>query len=132
MRVPKKDIQWQVGSWKVGLTLCLGDLSLGIWWDFALSLPFITLSVEREAGRYLQWDWTMLRVVVGRQEFRADLTLNNWSLGIVMNQTGDWSIHLGPLHIECEYDKFYDDDLYTKPAVHLRLFNGAAAMRMRA
>jgi hypothetical protein len=130
MTIPKKDIAWQVGSWQVGLTLCLGDLSLGVWWDgdpisFALSLPFITLWVEREGGRYWQWDWTMLRVVVGKQEFRADLTLNNWSLGIAMSQTDDWSIHLGPLDIECEYDKFYDDDLYTKPAADLRLFSKA-------
>ncbi len=32
----------------------------------------------------------------------------------------DWTID-----IECEYDKFYDDDRYTKPAAHLRLFSKA-------
>ena len=42
-----------------------------------------------------------------------------------MHETDDWSIHLGPLDIECEYGKFYDDDLYMTPAAHLRLFSKA-------
>jgi hypothetical protein len=65
----------------------------------------------------------ILRVVVGKQEFRTDLALNYWGIGIGMHETDDWSIHFGPIDIECEYDKFYDtDDEWLGPA-HLRLFS---------
>lgn len=42
-----------------------------------------------------------------------------------MQWTDDWSIHIGPVDIECEYDKFYDDDVYIHPPVLLRLFSKA-------
>jgi hypothetical protein len=130
MRLPEKRFKWQVGGWKLGLTLCPGIWLVGVWWDdnpisFAIRLPFVLIWFERAGGKYWPWDWTILRVVVGKQEFRADLALNDWGLGIVMHQTDDWSIHLGPIDIECEYAKFYDDDLYMKPAAHLRLFSKA-------
>jgi hypothetical protein len=60
------------------------------------------LWIERDGGRYWQWDWTILRVVIGKQEFRTDLSLNNWRLGVVIHDTDDWSIHFGPIDIECE------------------------------
>jgi hypothetical protein len=78
---------------------------------------------EHEGGQYWPWDWTILRVVIGKQELRTDLALNNWSLGIALFETDDWSIHLGPINIECEYDKFYDlGDDWIRPA-DLRLFS---------
>lgn len=130
MRLPEKLFEWHVGAWKLGLTLGPGILMVGVGWDgnpfsFAISFPFMHLWCEHEGGEYWPWDWTILRVVVGKQEFRADLALNDWGLGISMHETDDWSIHLGPIDIECEFDKFYDDDLYTKPAAHLRLFSKA-------
>jgi hypothetical protein len=85
----------------------------------------VHLWFERDGGTYWRWDWTILRIVIGKQEFRTDLALNDWGLGISMHHTDDWSIHLGPIDIECEYDKFYDDDIYMKPAAHLRLFSKA-------
>jgi hypothetical protein len=128
MRLPAKRSEWQVGAWKLGLTLCPGICMIGVWWDgnpisFAIRLPFVLLWFEHEGGKYWPWDWTILRVVVGRQEFRADLALNSWGLGVYMHETDDWSIHLGPIDIECEYGKFYDDDLYMTPTAHLRLFS---------
>ena len=71
----------------------------------------------------MAWEWTILRVIVGKQEFRFDLALNYWGLGVVMHETDDWSIHLGPLDIECEYDKFYDADDKSIGRAHLRLFS---------
>jgi hypothetical protein len=130
VRLPERRFEWQVKGWTLGITLCPGIWLLGICWDgnpisFAISLPFVHLWFERDGGTYWRWDWTILRIVVGKQEFRTDLALNDWGLGISMHNTDDWSIHLGPIDIECEYDKFYDDDLYTKPAAHLRLFSKA-------
>jgi hypothetical protein len=128
MRLPEKLLEWQVGGWKLGLTLCPGIWMVGIGWDgnplsLAIILPFVRLWCEHEGGSYWPWDWTILRVVVGKHEFRTDLALNIWGLGISLHDTDDWSIHLGPFDIKCEYDKFYDGDLYMKPAAHLRLFS---------
>jgi hypothetical protein len=33
MRLPEKLLEWQVGGWKLGLTLCPGIWMVGIWWD---------------------------------------------------------------------------------------------------
>ena len=89
----------------------------------AVRLPFMIFWCERQGGAYWPWEWTILRVVIGKQEFRVDLALNDWGLGVAMFDTKDWSIHVGPINIECEHGKFYDDDTYMKPAAHLRLFS---------
>ncbi len=128
MRLPEKRFEWQFGAWRLGLTICPGICMVGIWWDgnpfsVAVRLPFMTLWCERQGGAYWPWEWTILRVVIGKQEFRVDLALNDWGLGVAMFDTKDWSIHVGPINIECEHGKFYDDDTYMKPAAHLRLFS---------
>jgi hypothetical protein len=130
MRLPEKLFEWQIGGWNLGLTFCPGIWMVGLSWDgnprsVGISLPFIHLSCEHDGGKCWPWDWTILRVVIGKQEFRIDLAVNHWGVGISMHETDDWSIHIGPLDIECEYDKFYDDDLYMKPAAHIRLFSKA-------
>jgi hypothetical protein len=62
-------------------------------------------------------------LVIRKQEFRTDLALNDWGLGISMHNTDDWLIHFGPIDVECEYDKFYDfDDDWITPA-QLRIFS---------
>lgn len=100
---------------------------IGIWWDgdpisFAICLPFVRIWFEHDGGRYWPWDWTILRVVIGKQEFRADLALNIWGVGLDISWTDDWSIHLGPIDIECEYDKFHDAPEDWIGKAHLRLF----------
>ena len=128
MRLPEKCFEWQVGRWQFGITLCPGTWAVMLWWDgnpysLAVVLPFVRLWCERDGGKYWPWDWTILRVVIGKQEFRFDLALNYWGIGVDLVETDDWSIHLGPLDIECEYDKFYDcDDDWVRPA-DLRLFS---------
>ena len=52
----------------------------------------------------------VLRVVIGQQEFRFDLTLNYWGIGVDLPETDNWPNHLGPLDIECEYDNFHYGD----------------------
>jgi hypothetical protein len=130
MRLPEKRFEWSVGDWKLGLMLSPGIWMIGAYWDgdpigFAIRIPFVNFWFEREGGKYWPWEWTILRVVVGKQESRVDLALNDWGLGVWMQHTDDWSIHIGPIDIECEYGKFYDDDLYMTPAAHLRLFSKA-------
>jgi hypothetical protein len=130
MKLPQKDFEWSIGNWKMGLTLCPGIWMAGVYWDgnplgVAIRIPFVSALFEHEGGGYWPWVWTILRVVVGKQEIRADLALNDWGFGVWMKHTNDWSIHIGPIDIECEYDKFYDDDLYITPAAHLRLFSKA-------
>jgi hypothetical protein len=109
-----KCVEWQAGAWKFGFTLCPGTWAVLILWDgnpMVWPLCFRrALLVRMQGGKYWPWDWTILRVVAGKQEFRVDLALNYWSVGVDLVKTDDWSIHLGPLDIECEYDKFYDLD----------------------
>jgi hypothetical protein len=62
-------------------------------------------------------------VALGEQQFRADLALNCWCLGMQMLDIDDWSIHVGPIDIECEYGKFYDDDDKSVGAAHVRRFS---------
>jgi hypothetical protein len=130
MRLPEKLFEWQIGGWMLGLTLCPGIWMVGVGWDgnpfsFAISFPFMHLWCEHEGGKYWPWDWTILRVVIGKQEFRVDLALNYWGIGIAMHETDDWSIHLGPIDIECEYNKFNDEDGKWLGPPHIRLLSKA-------
>jgi hypothetical protein len=130
MRLPEKCFEWRVKDWTLGITLCAGIWCLGLWWDgnpysLSITLPLMHLWCERDGGSYWRWDWTILRVVIGKQEIRTDLALNNWGVGFVMHETDDWSVHLGPFDIECEYDKFYDDDDKWIGPANLRLFSKA-------
>jgi hypothetical protein len=128
VRLPEKCLEWQMGAWKFGVILCPGIWRVSIWLDgnpynLTITLPLTHIWFERDGGNHWPWEWTILRIVIGKQEIRTDLTLNYWGLGVVVHQTDDWSIHLGPLDIECEHDKFYDlDDDWIRPA-DLRLFS---------
>ena len=128
MRLPERCFEWKASGWTLGITLCPGVWCLGVWWDgdpysFYVTLPFMHLWCARDGGNYWQWEWTILRVVIGKQEIRTDLALNNWGVGFVMHETDDWSIHLGPFDIELEYGKLYDlDDELIGPA-DFRLFS---------
>lgn len=111
MRLPEKCLDWRAGAWTFGITLCPGTSAVIVFWDgnpygLAVVLPFVRFWCERDGGSYWPWEWTILRVIIGKQEFRVDLALNYWGVGVDLVETDDWSIHLGPLDIECEYDKF--------------------------
>jgi hypothetical protein len=128
MRLPEKCFEWKAKAWTMGITLCPGIWCFCVWWDsnpysFSVTLPFMHLWCERDGGNYWQWDWTVVRIVIGKQEIRTDLALNSWGLGVVMHETDDWSAHFGPIDIECEFDKFYDDDDEWIGPANLRLFS---------
>ena len=60
--------------------------------------------------------------LIGKQELRLELDLHGWLVGIKMFETDDWSIHLGPLDLECEYDKLYRNNEWPMRPT-LRLFS---------
>jgi hypothetical protein len=107
-------------------------LAVGLYWQddpvsIYLNLPLMMLSIERtKEPKDNGWnlDWFLLRFIIGKQEMRLELDLHGWLIGIKMFETHDWSIHLGPLDLECEYDKLYRNDEWPmKPTV--RLFSKA-------
>ena len=128
MRLPEKCFEWQAGTCKFGIILCPGIWRVSVWWDgkpynLTITLPLLHIWAEHDGGSSWPWEWTILRVVIGKQEIRADLALNYWGLGVVVHQTDDWSVHLGPLDIECEYNKFYDRDDRSLGPADVRLFS---------
>ena len=121
MRLPSFDRAWPIGGWTVSLMITPGWLAFGVYWEndplhLSLHLPFIMLCLDRNAdsthwGR--DWGWLLVRLIVGRQEIRCELDLNCWMIGMQLIETDDYSFHLGPIDIECEYDKFHWDDDFT-------------------
>jgi hypothetical protein len=87
VRLPEKCFEWQMGTWKFGITLCPTSWAVIVWWDgnpysLAIAIPFVRLWCEHDGGKYWPWDWTILRIVIGKQEFRFDLALNYWGIGV--------------------------------------------------
>jgi hypothetical protein len=115
MRLPTWRYERLFGGWQVGIIVCPGLWTIGVYWEtdpvsFYVSLPLVMLSIERnQECRGTGWDccWFLLRFLIGKQELRLELDLHGWLVGVKMFETNDWSIHLGPLDIECEYGKLY-------------------------
>jgi hypothetical protein len=132
MRLPTFSYDRQIGGWQTSVTVYPGLWAVGFYWEddppsVHLSLPLVMLSFERNreyAGTGRNWCWFLLRFLIGKQELRLELDLHGWLVGIKMFVTNDWSIHLGPLDLECEYGKLYRNDEWPmKPT--LRLFSKA-------
>ena len=132
MRLPRLEYGRQVGGWRADIVICPGLWCVGIHWQddppsIYLSLPLVMLSIGRtEEPTDNRWDldWFLLRSLIGKQELRLELDLHGWLVGIKMFETTDWSIHIGPLDLECEYGKLYrDDERPMRPT--LRLFSKA-------
>src|SRR5689334_4677348 len=70
--------------------------------------------------------WTLLRLIIGRQEIRMEATVQFLWIGIRWAQGWrDWGIYLWPLNVEFEHDKFWADE----ESRTLRLFRPPAAPR---
>jgi hypothetical protein len=106
-------------SWHLGCDRLLGRQSLrfgpSCFLSCASGVSVTAVAIGRGSGPSC--------VIIGKQEFRVDLALNYWGVGVDLVETDDWSIHLGPLDIECEYDKFYDVDNDGIRPADLRLFS---------
>ena len=106
-------------------------LAVGIYWEddplsLYLMVPFTMLSIQRDReyqGNGRDWCWFLLRFEIGKQDIRLDVDLHGWMIGMKMIQTNDYSFHVGPFDLECEYGKLYASDVLMRPT--LRLFSKA-------
>jgi len=125
-----KDFTVTAFGWKVGVSVAPGWLSVGIFWEvspicFALALPFLHLWVEQSESDLSkgpwQWGWSLARLTIWKTEFRLDLDLNDWTVGVGCAELNDFSVHLGPFNVQIETDKFFAEGF--PPGVPtLRLF----------
>src|ERR1022692_2472993 len=111
MRLPTFRYERRIGGWQAGIIVCPGLWTIGVYWEgdpvgVHLSLPLVMLRLERNreyAGTGWDCCWFLLRFLIGKRELRLELDLHGWLIGIKMFGTNDWSIHLGPLDLECEF-----------------------------
>lgn len=90
---------------------------LGVWWEKSplsaeLVLPFISLSIEGAENTRppWQWGWSLFRLTFWKTEFRLDFDLNIWAIGLNCLHLDDFSVHLGPLNVQIETNKFFVHD----------------------
>jgi hypothetical protein len=120
MRLPSFDREWTIGLWQTSLMLTPGWLAIGVYFDddppsVFIHVPFMVVGIERRdyQGTGRDWCWMLFRLIVGRQEMRFEFTANCWVIGLQLIETDDYSFHLGPIDIECEYNKFFADNDFT-------------------
>jgi hypothetical protein len=108
--------EFSIFGWTIGVSLSTDCLMIGLAWEvapvsFYLSLPFFRLSLERNESDHLddswRWGWSLARLTVLKTEFRLDLDLNIWAIGLSCPALDDFAVHLGPLNIQIETDKGY-------------------------
>jgi hypothetical protein len=132
VRLPSWSYERQTGHWQAGITICPDLWAVGLYWQddpvgIYLSLPLVMLSIGRtNEPKHDGWDldWFLLRFLIRKQELRLELDLHGWLIGIKMVETNDWSIHLGPLDLECEWNKLYKNDEWPMTPT-FRLFSKA-------
>lgn len=118
------------GGWEITARLAPGFWTLGAYWHTrpvaaTVRLPFLHIGIARadpacatDAG---DWGWSLFRVTAWKTEFRLDIDLDDWAVGLECTKIDDFSVHLGPLNVQIETGKFYD--LAFPPGVPvLRLF----------
>jgi len=105
----------RIGGWNLGAKFSLSRLMLGLAWETAplsvyLALPFIGVSVERDdrhSDGAWPWCWSLCRLTVRKTEFRLDLDLHIWQLGLNIPDAVDFALYIGPLNIQIETGKGY-------------------------
>jgi hypothetical protein len=110
------------GPWFAIVGFDLGDWTLGFAFDvaptgFGVRMGPLSISAERDEppppsyGDLPEWGRTLYRHVVRRWklDIRLELDLNIWRVGYAMADVHDHGIYLGPLNLQIEYDKLFDE-----------------------
>jgi hypothetical protein len=126
----RKEISFAAWGWTVGAAFWPGWLLFEVAWEtlppgLFLTLPLLCFWVERAETNYhnepWSWGWSLLRLTIRKTEFRLDLDLNIWGIGLTCVEFDDLGIYGGPLNIQIETGKMFDVDF--PPGVPiLRLF----------
>lgn len=130
---PARRLCWEYSfdlwGWTVTAMFAPLCLSAGIFWEIApyscsISVPFVSLSIEQieydSSKECWQWCWSLARLIIWKTEFRLDLDLNYWEIGLNCVQFDDFSIHLGPFNVQIETGKFFAlDDADDPPTLRL-------------
>jgi hypothetical protein len=104
-------------GWTVGAAFSPGWLMFELAWEVSpasliLTVPFFCFSVERFQTDYdfdpLPWGWSLLRLTIWKTEFRLDLDLNIWGLGVTCVELDDLGVYVGPFNIQIETGKMYN------------------------
>jgi hypothetical protein len=126
----RKDISVTVVGWNLGVGFSPGWLLFQAAWEtsppgFFLTLPFLSFWVERDHTEFQnepwQWGWSMLRLTIWKTEFRLDLDLNIWGIGVSCVELDDLGIYAGPFNVQIETGKGFDVD-FPAGVPTLRLF----------
>jgi hypothetical protein len=116
-----KEISITSPQWTCGGSVSPGWLAIGLWWDtaplaFGLALPFLRVWLEGNSdhgsNNSSPWGWSLARLIIWKTEFRLDIDLNLWSVGLACTKFDDFSVHLGPMNIQIETNKFFADDCW--------------------
>jgi hypothetical protein len=115
----RKEISAAAFGWTVGVAFSPGWLAVEVAWETSppglfLMIPFVCLWVERAQTNHRQkpwsWGWSLLRLTVWKTEFRLDLDLNIWGIGLNCVEWDDCGIYVGPFNLQIEMDKMFDVD----------------------
>jgi hypothetical protein len=116
MRI-RKEFGVTIFGWSFGVGFSPGWLLFQAAWEisppsFFLKLPFLSFWFERVRTNFQnepwQSGWSMLRLTIWKTEFRLDLDLNIWGLGVTCIELDDLGIYLGPFNIQIETGKKFD------------------------
>jgi hypothetical protein len=115
----RKELSFTMFGWTVGAGFSPGWLMLEAAWEtsppgFFLTIPFLCLWTERvEADPHEEpwpWGWSLLRMTIWKTEFRLDLDLNIWGIGLTCVEFDDLGIYVGPFNVQIETNKMFDVD----------------------
>jgi len=113
----RKEISFTIFGWTLGAEFSPGWLLFEGAWEtsppgFSIIVPLLCLWIERSETDYNKqpwsWGWSLLRLTIWKTEFRLDLDLNIWALGVTCVELDDLGVYVGPLNIQVETGKMYN------------------------
>jgi hypothetical protein len=126
----RKEFSFTAFGWTVGVGFSPGWLLFEVAWEtsprgYFLTLPLLCFWLERaqtdSGNEPWSWGWSLWRLTIWKTEFRLDLDLNIWGIGLTCVEFGDLGIYIGPFNIQVETGKGFGVDF--PPGVPtLRLF----------